>query len=643
MFTFSTGFEAASLKFPSSDGALDKDGQKKQIIGFAKFHSRMAALEARDILTGRRVDADSNYVLKAEMAKKDLHTRRGLSSLGPSSAIGATFGPDASSGAVGSRQLPPQSAMAQMQKAGGQKPQMPLTGVPPQAVPRTASLTNTTMASAVAAAAAGRRPEHLRISGGRAFNPFNDAPLASAPIMGAKAHRGFGGSSAFSTSQTTLDPAAHHVAVSSAAAAAASIPQMPGTAGAMGTFIHNDQLMASHSNMMLNRRGSVHGSTPVSGAMATNASSSSAASSQHMYGNGYQQQVQYQQTVPISEPHSPEDHDSFHMSGSQSVQSQQQQQQPKGLGGHRPAVLDIAALQPRLSQLSLGQMSAATAAMMTPMGGAPYSASAVSTPGGMMLPMANTRSVNSNDQNPPCNTIYVGNLPFGAKEDELFMIFRNSLGYKRMSYRAKPNSGPMCFVEFENIDFATLAMNEHDGRMLTNSVNGGIRLSYSKNPLGVRAQGNPTTPTSAGGFQHMVSAAPSPYGYSSAIAQPLMQNTRLHGVSPVHQGMSGFHHKDTSPSPPAQAQHYQQPMAYNGHYHQLSISSSSATSPMPSPNTAVHNGNTNDDLAVPKDALSFLHQPIHQLHKQATSGDPTNISTGPSTPPLTSTANIALD
>ncbi|KAJ2438029.1 hypothetical protein GGI03_009112, partial [Coemansia sp. RSA 2337] len=81
MFTFSTGFEAASLKFPSSDGALDKDGQKKQIIGFAKFHSRMAALEARDILTGRRVDADSNYVLKAEMAKKDLHTRRGLSSL----------------------------------------------------------------------------------------------------------------------------------------------------------------------------------------------------------------------------------------------------------------------------------------------------------------------------------------------------------------------------------------------------------------------------------------------------------------------------------------------------------------------------------------------------------------------------------
>ncbi|KAJ2012651.1 cell cycle RNA binding protein whi3, partial [Coemansia sp. S610] len=215
-----------------------------------------------------------------------------------------------------------------------------------------------------------------------------------------------------------------------------------------------------------------------------------------------------------------------------------------------------------------------------------------------------------------------------------------------------PNSGPMCFVEFENIDFATLAMNEHDGRMLSNSVNGGIRLSYSKNPLGVRAQGNPTTPTGAGnGFQQHMGPA-TPYGYSAGITQqPLLQSSRLHGVSPVHhQGMSGYHKDNSSPSPPAPAQqHYQQQQMYSGHYHhhhhQLSISSSSATSPMPSPNTAVHSsGNPNDDMtAVPKDALSFLHQPIHQLHKQATSGDPTNISTGPSTPPLTSTANITLD
>ncbi|KAJ2747783.1 hypothetical protein GGI20_000253 [Coemansia sp. BCRC 34301] len=662
MFTFSPGFEAATLKFPSPDDGLDKDGQKKQIIGFAKFHTRMEALEARDTLTGRLVDAEKYCVLKAEMAKKNLHTKRGLSSLGLSSAVGATFGLDTAAANPGGLQPPPQSALPKMQK-------------PPAAVPRTASLTNTTLAAA--ASGGHHRPEHLRISGSRAFNPFNDAPLASAPIMGTKAHRGFGSSSAFSSnsSQAAIDPAsasAHHVAVSSAAAMA-SIPQMPGTAGAMGAFMHGDQLMASHSNMMLNRRGSIHGSTPVSNAMATNAPTSFAVPPGGIYANGYQQAMQAQlQSMPASEPDSPEGRDSFHMSAPQSVQPQppqQQQSQPKGLASHRPAVLDIAALQPRLSQLSLGQMSAATAAMMTPMGAVPYSASAVSTPGGMMLPMATTRSVNSNDQNPPCNTLYVGNLPIGAKEEELWMIFQHSLGYKRMSYKAKPNSGPMCFVEFESIDFATLAMNELDGRMLSSSVGGGIRLSYSKNPLGVRSQGNPTTPTSAlssaaaqaaasaagnnGGFQHLTSsAAPSPYGYSAMATPSLMQTPiqRLHGVSPVHQGVASTQaaafnqHKDTSsPSPPAQPQqHYQQQMAYGGHHyhhHQLSMSSSSATSPMPSPSTAVHSGgNANDDMtAVPKDALSFLHQSIHQLHKQATSGDPTTTSTGPSTPPLTST------
>jgi len=48
-------------------------------IGFAKFRSQVEALEARDILTGRKVDAEKGCILKAEMAKKNLHTKRGLS------------------------------------------------------------------------------------------------------------------------------------------------------------------------------------------------------------------------------------------------------------------------------------------------------------------------------------------------------------------------------------------------------------------------------------------------------------------------------------------------------------------------------------------------------------------------------------
>lgn len=93
--------------------------------------------------------------------------------------------------------------------------------------------------------------------------------------------------------------------------------------------------------------------------------------------------------------------------------------------------------------------------------------------------------VNPADQNPPCNTLYVGNLPIDTSEDELKAMFSKQRGYKRLCFRTKQN-GPMCFVEFEDVSFATKALNELYGHPLHNSVKGGIRLSFSKNPLGVR-------------------------------------------------------------------------------------------------------------------------------------------------------------
>ena len=111
--------------------------------------------------------------------------------------------------------------------------------------------------------------------------------------------------------------------------------------------------------------------------------------------------------------------------------------------------------------------------------------------GGRVLPPANPA-----DQNPPCNTLYVGNLPPDASEDELKSIFSTRQGYKRLCFRNKGN-GPMCFVEFEDIAFATKSLEELYGYGLSNSVKGGIRLSYSKNPLGVRSNSvagtNPNT------------------------------------------------------------------------------------------------------------------------------------------------------
>lgn len=101
-------------------------------------------------------------------------------------------------------------------------------------------------------------------------------------------------------------------------------------------------------------------------------------------------------------------------------------------------------------------------------------------------------------QHPPCNTLYVENLPADTSEDELKGIFAKQRGYKRLCFRTK-DSGPMCFVEFEDTSYATLALHDLYGQPLHNSIEGGIRLSYSKNPLGVRSD-QPHGTVSNGGY-----------------------------------------------------------------------------------------------------------------------------------------------
>ena len=68
------------------------------------------------------------------------------------------------------------------------------------------------------------------------------------------------------------------------------------------------------------------------------------------------------------------------------------------------------------------------------------------------------------DQNPLCNTLYVGNLPIDASEEELKAMFSKQRGYKRLCFRTKHN-GPTCFVEFEDISFAKKALNELYGHL----------------------------------------------------------------------------------------------------------------------------------------------------------------------------------
>lgn len=115
---------------------------------------------------------------------------------------------------------------------------------------------------------------------------------------------------------------------------------------------------------------------------------------------------------------------------------------------------------------------------------------------------------NPADQNPPCNTLYVGNLPPDATEQELRQLFGSQKGFKRLSFRNKNNNnsghGPMCFVEFEDVAHATRALAELYGSQLPRPVGahntkGGIRLSFSKNPLGVRGPNSRRSGSSGSG------------------------------------------------------------------------------------------------------------------------------------------------
>lgn len=89
-------------------------------------------------------------------------------------------------------------------------------------------------------------------------------------------------------------------------------------------------------------------------------------------------------------------------------------------------------------------------------------------------------------ENPPCDTLYVGNLPIDAVEGELVDLFSKQRGYRRLCFRVKQNS-PMCFVQFEDVSFTKKAVDGLYGHPLHNSIRGGIRLTFSKNPLGVRS------------------------------------------------------------------------------------------------------------------------------------------------------------
>ncbi|KAI8808290.1 hypothetical protein BJ742DRAFT_772286 [Cladochytrium replicatum] len=431
MFTFCPGFEAATLKIPSGD--VDDSNARKQIIGFAKFRTRLEALEARDILSGRKVDAEKGHVLKAEMAKKNLHTKRGLSNDagGLSNGGGAPFGVSVQR-RVAAKDLPYDSYY--------------IDSPPP--MPR-GLLNGNDMTYETFERYMDRTDQPLPRSSPASFNDVNpfDSSAKSYPelmVLSGPAG-GFG---------DLLDMRSRLGANMSAPAARSTLleslvlpSRLEGTRGtqALAELLEGPSSQSSSHHLLLPR--STGNSAPPAAPALERGFSSALYSSESLLQNRMQD-LRINTSVNV-------------INGSVSA---------PGMGGPSQSgnMLGVHA--------NLGVPQPAANPAITPGGSPTTPHSAYPTP-----------FRTGADQNPPCNTLYVGNLPPNTSEQELWNLFSRCVGFKRLLFRTRPN-GPMCFVEFDDVQCATVALHELSGQPLSNSTKGGIRLSFSKNPLGVRQQ-----------------------------------------------------------------------------------------------------------------------------------------------------------
>ncbi|KAG0175450.1 hypothetical protein DFQ28_009164 [Apophysomyces sp. BC1034] len=341
MFTFSPGFEAASLKWHCKDGDEDfpaTGGGKKQMIGFARFRTRLEAMEAVEVLSGKKVDQDKGAVLKAEMAKKNLHIKRG--SIAPTSIPIETTSPLS----ILSRK------MSQHQPTvGGYDSFSPL-------------------------------PSDLLSPLDYKNDPFDPSTTPTTPVFSTDAF--------FGLRSQSFD--------------ARSLSHNTNNNGSNALGILSPRALNLYSPARVARLG--------------------------------------QEEDPFD-----------YLSKSSPVPDDRH-------GFNQSLFAENDALGRGLSIHAIDYRSHSLSSPVRP---------------------------NPADQNPPCNTLYVGNLPPNTSEDELRQVFSRCKGYKRMCFRTK-SQGPMCFVEFDDVVFATQAMNELQGHCLSNSVKGGIRLSFSKNPLFIK-------------------------------------------------------------------------------------------------------------------------------------------------------------
>ncbi|MQL96517.1 hypothetical protein Taro_029191 [Colocasia esculenta] len=79
--------------------------------------------------------------------------------------------------------------------------------------------------------------------------------------------------------------------------------------------------------------------------------------------------------------------------------------------------------------------------------------------------------------NPPCNTLFIGNLGENIIEEELRHIFSAQPGYKQMKI-LRQERNTVCFIEFEDVNTATAVHQALQGAVIPSSGRGGMRIQY---------------------------------------------------------------------------------------------------------------------------------------------------------------------
>ncbi|GAA5850429.1 hypothetical protein JCM5353_002718, partial [Sporobolomyces roseus] len=446
-------------------------GGKKQSIGFARFRTQQQAFQAMEVLNRRKVDLERGSLLKAEMAKKNLHPKKQVFVIPASTIQTAPLPPSSSfeSNLVSQISHPssingsaPSSTAGTMITTttipGGGGPSIPLSALDADTLQKLANSGNVNpavlaeIARQNAAAVAATSPKlsapvstSTGLSAYEAFHSVPSVPLAR------RDHQYFDDQ----PSPLLAQDSNHQYSSSSTLPLSASPPRQS------NLLSQNSMLQQFDDRSVIDRPVEQLYSRPTPTADTYSNPSPLLASDIGAFSSiprerqaSYPQQHQQTTTSP----------------GLAYESSFRSQLVPAAVRPQTQA-------QQQSSQLAQQQAQLAAA-------------------------QAFARNANPADMNAPKNTLYVGGLPavlpsltgpFSAShlEDSLRNAFSRCPGFKRLQFRSKSN-GPIVFVEFEDTAYATKAMNEMYGYILGGLVKGGIRLSYSKNPLGVRSNGLPS-------------------------------------------------------------------------------------------------------------------------------------------------------